>query len=153
MKCPTPSYLRAVVHNSSVSNLCIVCKYSRTTCVPVFLIYIFRDLESIYKDPPYGICVVPNNDDITQVSFRPPAIYSVQPCTILSPAIYIQIHAIITGPFDTPYEGGLFHFLIRFPPNYPFSPPRVKFLTTGGGRVRFNPNLYQNGKVCLSILG
>jgi ubiquitin-conjugating enzyme E2 Z len=25
--------------------------------------------------------------------------------------------------------------------------------TTGGGRVRFNPNLYSNGKVCLSILG
>ena len=26
-------------------------------------------------------------------------------------------------------------------------------MTTGGGRVRFNPNLYANGKVCLSILG
>lgn len=25
--------------------------------------------------------------------------------------------------------------------------------TTGGGRVRFNPNLYKNGKVCLSLLG
>lgn len=25
--------------------------------------------------------------------------------------------------------------------------------TTGGGTVRFNPNLYANGKVCLSILG
>src|SRR5437660_876991 len=26
-------------------------------------------------------------------------------------------------------------------------------MTTGGGRVRFNPNLYADGKVCLSILG
>jgi hypothetical protein len=26
-------------------------------------------------------------------------------------------------------------------------------LTTGGGRCRFNPNLYAGGKVCLSILG
>lgn len=30
---------------------------------------------------------------------------------------------------------------------------QVQFLTTGGGRVRFNPNLYDCGKVCLSLLG
>ena len=30
---------------------------------------------------------------------------------------------------------------------------QVQFLTTGGGRVRFNPNLYACGKVCLSLLG
>lgn len=30
---------------------------------------------------------------------------------------------------------------------------QVKFLTTGGGCVRFNPNLYVCGKVCLSLLG
>lgn len=29
---------------------------------------------------------------------------------------------------------------------------QVQFLTTGGGRVRFNPNLYNNGRVCLSLL-
>ena len=29
---------------------------------------------------------------------------------------------------------------------------QVHFLTTGGGRIRFNPNLYSNGKVCLSLL-
>ncbi|CAI8058283.1 Ubiquitin-conjugating enzyme E2 Z [Geodia barretti] len=101
-------------------------------CVALFLhchILLNRDLDTIYKDPPHGICVIPDKDNITTV------------------------HAMITGPFETPYEGGLFHFFVRFPPNYPFSPPRVKFLTTGGGTVRFNPNLYQNGKVCLSILG
>ncbi|WAR04213.1 UBE2Z-like protein [Mya arenaria] len=63
------------------------------------------------------------------------------------------LHALITGPFDTPYEGGFFYFLIRCPPDYPIRPPRVKLQTTGGGRVRFNPNLYRNGKVCLSIIG
>ena len=66
---------------------------------------------------------------------------------------FFQIHALITGPFDTPYEGGFFYFLIRCPPDYPIRPPRVKLMTTGGGQVRFNPNLYRNGKVCLSILG
>ena len=29
----------------------------------------------------------------------------------------------------------------------------VQFRTTGNGVVRFNPNLYQCGKVCLSLLG
>lgn len=68
-------------------------------------------------------------------------------------AIDFQIHALITGPFDTPYEGGFFYFVIRCPPDYPIRAPRVKLMTTGDNQVRFNPNLYKNGKVCLSILG
>ena len=32
-------------------------------------------------------------------------------------------------------------------------PPILELLTTGGGGVRFNPNLYADGKVCLSLLG
>lgn len=63
------------------------------------------------------------------------------------------MHALITGPEGTPYDGGSFIFKLVFPCDYPASPPKVKFLTTGGGVVRFNPNLYANGKVCLSILG
>jgi ubiquitin-protein ligase len=39
------------------------------------------------------------------------------------------------------------------PYNYPSSPPHVEIITTGGGTFRFNPNLYDNGKVCLSLLG
>ncbi|XP_022108193.1 ubiquitin-conjugating enzyme E2 Z-like isoform X2 [Acanthaster planci] len=92
------------------------------------ILRIKRDIMNIYAEPPPGMCVVPE-EDITKV------------------------HALITGPFDTPYEGGFFHFLIRFPPDYPIRPPRVKLVTTGEGKVRFNPNLYRNGKVCLSILG
>lgn len=68
-------------------------------------------------------------------------------------AFVFQIHALITGPFDTPYEGGFFLFLFRCPPDYPIHPPRVKLMTTGNNTVRFNPNFYRNGKVCLSILG
>ncbi|MEJ1287758.1 ubiquitin-conjugating enzyme E2Z [Cricetulus griseus] len=64
-----------------------------------------------------------------------------------------KIHALITGPFDTPYEGGFFLFVFRCPPDYPIHPPRVKLMTTGNNTVRFNPNFYRNGKVCLSILG
>ena len=31
--------------------------------------------------------------------------------------------------------------------------PNINLMTTGGGSVRFNPNLYNCGKVCLSLLG
>ncbi len=60
--------------------------------------------------------------------------------------------ALIEGPEDTPYEGCLLLFSVSFPYDYPFSPPKVLFLTTDG-RTRFHPNLYIDGKVCLSILG
>jgi baculoviral IAP repeat-containing protein 6 len=61
--------------------------------------------------------------------------------------------AIITGPQGTPYAGGCFLFDIYFGPDYPARPPQVVIRTTGGGSVRFNPNLYNEGKVCLSLLG
>lgn len=61
--------------------------------------------------------------------------------------------ALITGPEGTPYSGGCFIFDIYFPPMYPQTPPHVNLQTTGGGKVRFNPNLYACGKVCLSLLG
>lgn len=60
--------------------------------------------------------------------------------------------ALIRGPPETPYEGCLLVFSIQFPSDYPFSPPKVLFLTSDG-RTRFHPNLYVDGKVCLSILG
>jgi len=63
-----------------------------------------------------------------------------------------HIKALIIGPKNTPYENGFYFFNIDFPNDYPFNPPKVKFLTYEAG-VRFNPNLYTNGKVCLSILG
>ena len=58
----------------------------------------------------------------------------------------------ITGPEGTPYENGVFLFDCYLQ-DYPQRAPRVQFLTTGGGKVRFNPNLYNCGKVCLSLLG
>ena len=60
--------------------------------------------------------------------------------------------AMIKGPSDTPYEGCLLVFSVKFPSDYPFSPPKVLFLTSDG-KTRFHPNLYVEGKVCLSILG
>ncbi|KAJ6485001.1 ubiquitin conjugating enzyme family protein [Mycena vitilis] len=63
------------------------------------------------------------------------------------------IKALITGPEGTPYYNGCFLFDIFLGPNYNQSPPSVKYMTTNGGKYRFNPNLYADGKVCLSLLG
>ena len=64
-----------------------------------------------------------------------------------------MLRVMITGPDDTPYANGCFLFDVNLPASYPQVAPKVQFLTTGGGRMRFNPNLYQCGKVCLSLLG
>ena len=63
------------------------------------------------------------------------------------------LRMVLTGPEDSPYAFGMFVFDIFLPADYPAQPPMVVMRTTGGGTVRFNPNLYENGKVCLSLLG
>ncbi|KAH9966032.1 hypothetical protein BC827DRAFT_1355112 [Russula dissimulans] len=80
------------------------------------------------------------------------------------------IKALIIGPEGTPYQNGWsvlndchqdgiltsecsFVFDIFLGHNYNQLPPSVKYMTTNGGKFRFNPNLYADGKVCLSLLG
>ena len=60
-------------------------------------------------------------------------------------------YALIIGPEDTPYFGGFYFFEFKFPNDYPHSPPRVTYCTNGNN-IRFNPNLYKCGKVCVSLL-
>ena len=60
-------------------------------------------------------------------------------------------YALIIGNEYSPYAYGYYFFEFTFPENYPFAPPVVNYLTNDG-IMRFNPNLYENGKVCLSIL-
>jgi len=60
-------------------------------------------------------------------------------------------YALIIGPVGTPYSYGNYLFKLHYPPDYPHSPPRVTY-HTNDGIIRFNPNLYRNGKVCLSML-
>jgi len=66
--------------------------------------------------------------------------------------ISIMKFLIIPQP-DTPYAYGCFEFDMYLNSDFPNTPPHVEIITTGGGKFRFNPNLYDNGKVCLSLLG
>ncbi|KAF2022336.1 UBC-like protein, partial [Aaosphaeria arxii CBS 175.79] len=80
--------------------------------------------------------------------------------TGLPPGIFVRYAAsridclkfLIVGPVDTPYENGLFEFDLFCPANYPHAPPQCLFKGTKGGEYGINPNIYPNGKVCLSLL-
>lgn len=60
-------------------------------------------------------------------------------------------YAMIIGPSETPYFGGYYFFEFSYPTDYPHSPPKIKYCTNGNN-IRFNPNLYVCGKVCVSLL-
>ena len=64
---------------------------------------------------------------------------------------FLNAKALIIGPEDTIYFGGLYFFNIEFPTNYPNVPPVITYRTSSA--VRIHPNMYVNGKVCLSVLG
>ena len=58
---------------------------------------------------------------------------------------------MIRGPEKTPYEDGLFVFDFQLSPNYPNEPPLCHYISYCSDRL--NPNLYEDGKVCVSLLG
>ncbi|EOA29763.1 hypothetical protein CARUB_v10012853mg [Capsella rubella] len=59
------------------------------------------------------------------------------------------LRAVIVGAYGTPYQDGLFFFDFHLPSDYPSVPPSA-YYHSGGWRL--NPNLYEEGKVCLSLL-
>ena len=92
------------------------------------ILRIIRDIMEMINEPIDGIEVKLNKDNIFKQTI------------------------MIVGPKDTPYFGGFYFFECEFPENYPEKPPKVNMKTIDG-KIRFNPNLYECGKVCLSILG
>ena len=90
---------------------------------------LLRDVKNIIKNPlsDNGIYYIHDDEDM------------------------LKGYALIIGPEDTPYFGGNYFFEFKFPQDYPHSPPEVIYCTNGE-KIRFNPNLYTNGKVCISLL-
>jgi ubiquitin-protein ligase len=90
---------------------------------------LLKDVRHIFKNPltENGIYYIHDDDDI------------------------LKGYALIIGSSDTPYFGGNFFFEFTYPIDYPHTPPKVKYFTNGNN-IRFNPNLYTCGKVCISLL-
>ncbi|KAK7574505.1 hypothetical protein V9T40_011696 [Parthenolecanium corni] len=60
---------------------------------------------------------------------------------------FFEWEALITGPEGTCFEGGIFPAKLVFPVDYPLSPPKMQFTCD-----MFHPNVYPDGRVCISIL-
>lgn len=57
-------------------------------------------------------------------------------------------NAMVAGPENTPYEGGVFTIDLQFPNEYPFKAPKVRFLT----RV-YHPNVKSaSGEICADMI-
>ncbi|CAH3039794.1 unnamed protein product [Pocillopora meandrina] len=82
-----------------------------------------KELRSLSCDPPEGIKILSNDEDIT------------------------DIQATIEGPAGTPYEGGLFRVKLVLGKDFPASPPKGFFSTK-----IFHPNVASNGEICVNTL-
>jgi ubiquitin-conjugating enzyme E2 D/E len=82
-----------------------------------------NELKSMQKSPPDRCTVNPDEQDVYHWT------------------------ATIAAPDGTPYEGGVFHLDIRFPPTYPRAPPKVTFVTK-----IYHPNVAEDGTICVDIL-
>lgn len=82
-----------------------------------------KELEEFGRDPPANCSAGPLGDD------------------------YFHWEAMLMGPGNSPYQGGLFKLNIVFPLDYPFKPPKITFITK-----IYHPNVNANGIICLDIL-
>eukprot|EP01112_Ceratiomyxa_fruticulosa_P005753 TRINITY_DN1659_c0_g1_i1.p1 TRINITY_DN1659_c0_g1~~TRINITY_DN1659_c0_g1_i1.p1 ORF type:complete len:221 (-),score=52.97 TRINITY_DN1659_c0_g1_i1:228-824(-) len=85
-------------------------------------------------------CVKRLRRDWVEISQSPPTHIIATP----HPSNILEWHYLIMGPEDTPYESGIYHGYLKFPYDYPLSPPSIYMLTPNG---RFQPNT----RLCLSM--
>jgi ubiquitin-conjugating enzyme E2 D/E len=82
-----------------------------------------NEKKDIEKNPPGNLSAGPLNDNM------------------------FEWGAVIMGPTETPYEGGVFHLNIHIPSDYPFIPPTFIFKTK-----IYHPNINSSGHICMDIL-
>ena len=63
------------------------------------------------------------------------------------------LRILIVGPRGTPYELAPFVMDFHFNKDFPDSPPEAYFHSWTNGVGKINPNLNEDGKICLSLLG
>ena len=121
--------------------------------------HILNKLSFNYKDLALAQ-ETPSRKKMTRLAQEITDIATSLPCNMTN-SMFIRLDSertdvmkvLITGVHQTPYASGCFEFDIYCPSEYPDCAPKVNLSTTGSGAIRFNPNLYANGKVCLSLLG
>ncbi|XP_023802391.1 ubiquitin-conjugating enzyme E2 S, partial [Cyanistes caeruleus] len=90
---------------------------------PQTLRLLCREVSLLSADPPDGIKVFPNDEDVTDVQVA------------------------IEGPEGTPYAGGLFRMKLVLGKDFPAAPPKGFFLTK-----IFHPNVGPSGEICVNVL-
>ncbi|KAI9722190.1 MAG: hypothetical protein M1828_004873 [Chrysothrix sp. TS-e1954] len=60
---------------------------------------------------------------------------------------------LVIGTTSTPYQNGIFEFDVWAGMRYPQESPKVWFPPQPCRDLRINPNIHEDGKVCLTILG
>ncbi|KAL4817962.1 hypothetical protein BDW67DRAFT_158248 [Aspergillus spinulosporus] len=63
------------------------------------------------------------------------------------------LRIMFIGAASTPYEYAPYVIDMHFPSDFPHSPPSAFFHSWGTGQGSINPNLSEDGKICLSLLG
>eukprot|EP01036_Dinobryon_divergens_P022280 gene22280-30522_t len=91
---------------------------------PQVISRLMGEIRSLVKSPPDGIEYIETEDNTVS-----------------------EIHAIISGPEETPFFGGKFRMKLIISEDYPNSPPRGFFLTK-----IFHPNIANNGDICVNTL-
>jgi len=86
---------------------------------------VMRDFQNLKKRPPSNYFVI----------------YGLENEDIMAWVIFLL------GPPSTLYAGGVFRAILRFPGNFPMSPPSLQFTTS-----IWHPNIYRDGKVCITTL-
>jgi ubiquitin-conjugating enzyme E2 S len=90
---------------------------------PQIIRRVVKEMNDLVNDPPEGIKVNINDEDIT------------------------DIQAYIEGPAGTPYAGGVFRVKLALGKDFPQTPPKAFFLTK-----IFHPNVAKNGEICVNTL-
>ncbi|WWC62758.1 uncharacterized protein I303_105355 [Kwoniella dejecticola CBS 10117] len=90
---------------------------------PQALRLLSRETATLRTDPPEGVRIVVDEDDLT------------------------NMEGLVQGPGGTPYEGGYFRIRFSFGPEYPNLPPKCTMITK-----IFHPNISKNGEICVDTL-
>ncbi|KAG8188947.1 hypothetical protein JTE90_016614 [Oedothorax gibbosus] len=90
-----------------------------------------------------GQCEKRLRSELLQMQTNPPPLCS---ACLKNDDLY-EWKAAIEGPPESPYEGGKFVLDLKFTPQYPFSPPKVKFVTK-----IYHCNISNRGEICVDLL-